>query len=232
MLDPGEARQDHALEIEYRLAGGKVTAAVELDDQPLTRWELPGAGPRWTRQRLPLGPLAIGSEGPLIQGGYVASEGGGVRRWPGEGTLLIDEVRLLGDDGSERAVFEVRSSLTLELTVAARRAGPISWLPVAVIYRKADGLLVSRYVGEQNTSAVRAGDRLRALLRLDPVRLGNGHYVVSISLHGRFDTDGVEEPITYDVVDRSYEFAVFGTPPLLDGVLVPSERWQFGPEPR
>lgn len=225
-LDAEECRRDHALEVRYRLrGGGRLRLQAEADDDVIARWELASEGAGWTRKRLPLGPLTAAVAGQ-VQTGYVEAGGKPLSRWPGEGSLRIGAVRFLGPDGRERALFEAGSRLELELTVVARDGGEIEWRPAAVLYRRDDGLLVSRYVGEPRLAALAAGGTLRTSLVLDPLRLGNGRYVVSLSLYGRLDLHALEEALVYDLVDRSYEFAVTGTPPLLDGVFVPEERWR------
>jgi hypothetical protein len=227
-LDADELRRDHALEVRYRVGGrGRLSLQAEADGTPVARWELAGDGEGWRRQRMPLGPLTADTS--LLATGYAGSDAKPVSRWAGGGALRIDSVRLLGRDGRERALFDVGSHLTLEVRIDAREGGEIEWLPTAVLYRRDDGLLVARYLGEPTRETFAPGAQRCARLTLDPLRLGNGHYVLSVGLYGRLDVSGLEPPLVHDLVDRSYTFAVVGTPPLRDGVFLPSEGWRVEP---
>jgi lipopolysaccharide transport system ATP-binding protein len=129
--------------------------------------------------------------------------------WPGEGSLAIDKVALLGPSG-EAAVFEVDSPLSLVMSFIAQRSGTFEITPVAVLYRR-DGILVSTHVGEPFQSLLEDGDESAVRLDFKRLNLGNGNFVFSVALYRRLEYFGESE--AYDLVDRSYEFEVVGNEP-------------------
>jgi hypothetical protein len=58
-----------------------------------------------------------------------------------------------------------------------------------------------------------------------PLDLGNGSYVFTIGAYRDLDVTAMTPSAFYDLLDRSYEFLVEGTPPLLDGVFRRSAKW-------
>jgi lipopolysaccharide transport system ATP-binding protein len=145
-------------------------------------------------------------------------------RWPGEGSILIEEVRLLGPEATEQAVFVVGTPMTLRIGLRARHPGAFEMVPVAVLYR-VDGIRVSSHVGKAATVVVAEAERKSALLRLGPINLGNGRYVFSVAMYRSLDATAGSE--VYDLLDRSYEFEVMGTPALEDGVFRHPGEWSF-----
>jgi lipopolysaccharide transport system ATP-binding protein len=127
-------------------------------------------------------------------------------RWPGEGSISIDRVALMGGAG-EQAVYEVGSPLALVMSFVARRAGTFQIIPVAVLYRR-DGILVSTHVGEPFELTLEPDDESSVRLDLRRLNLGDGHYVFSVALYRTLEHLGESE--AYDLIDRSYEFEVVG----------------------
>jgi hypothetical protein len=209
---------EYGIEVVYRSDhAARVTADVRLEDEPLGQWEL-AAAPQWTRRRLPVGTL--GGKPGLAH----ARGSAGERRWPGEGSVAIESVRFLSADGQDRALFNAGEPVLLDVVFRAERDGAIDLIPTAVVYRR-DGLLVARCVGARSNLSVTPGERRHARVDLGPIGLGNGYYVVSVALYGELDLDNRTPALTYDLVDRSYEFAVSGHPALLDGVVRVESRW-------
>jgi lipopolysaccharide transport system ATP-binding protein len=212
---------EHAIEVVYRAGeGAEVWAEAERQGAILGRWHLPALGTGWVRRHLPLG-LLSGDEPGSAQ---AAPGRSGERRWPGEGSLEIERVRFLDASGREQALFAPGAHMKLEVGFVARRAGAFDLIPTAVVYRR-DGLLVARYIGGSATVPLADGDRGRATLDIERLPFGNGYYVVSVALYRHLDVHNLDPPVVYDLMDRSYEFAVSGVAPLLDGVVVGEGRW-------
>ena len=216
-----EAATEHALEVVYRATNGaEVSVEAECGGTVLGRWALTGGDQEWSRRHLPIG-LLTGADSLLAR-----SEGGSERRWPGEGSLEITHVRFFGEDAAERALFASGERIRMEVEFRACVAGKFAVIPTAVVYRR-DGILVSRYVGPAAEVCLAADEKRRAVLHLGNESFGNGYYAVSIALYQRLDLDNLEPPIVYDLVDRSYEFAISGVAPLLYGVVVGNGRWSL-----
>ena len=64
-------------------------------------------------------------------------------------------------------------------------------------------------------------------LELGPMRFGNGHYVVTVAIYRTLDLTGATPSPFYDLLDRSFTFAVTGHAPLVDGVVVESRPWRL-----
>src|SRR5215211_2981962 len=150
----------HALEVVYR---SRETEALDVDvvrdEGVVASKRLPATNGGWERLRIPLPENGAAARyGDLVdraQGGAGQTR---TRRWPGEGSLLIDEVQVLDAAGHERAVFDVGTSLVLRITFRAHRSGTFDVIPVAVLYRL-DGVLVSRFIGARGTLELEEGER-------------------------------------------------------------------------
>ncbi len=133
-----------------------------------------------------------------------------ITRWPGEGSLTIEDVYLLGADGYEQAVFPVGSQLNLNVTILAHRDGHFNLVPSVALYRL-DGILISKFPGQQPVSLdLRSGETKDLYLELDSLNLGDGYYVFSVALF----EECIDARYRYDLLDRSYEFQVVGNNPL------------------
>lgn len=227
----------YAVDLCYAARGPqRVTAQVFVNGVLRQRAPLADTGGRWATERLSLENFArvrsaaALAAGALEAGAATAQDAPGndegspsgapaltKRRWEGERGLRITHVRVLDRKGVERAVFSAGESLRLEITFRAERSGEFDLIPTAVLYRL-DGLLVCRYVGEQGRLSLAEGESRTATLEVNPLRLGNGYYVFTVALYRVLDLRNRVEACFYDLLDRSYEFGVEGTVPMLDGV--------------
>jgi lipopolysaccharide transport system ATP-binding protein len=220
----------YAIGVCYAAEGGAITASIQLNGRLNRRAELADTLGLWHYEPIPLeaasrpAAAAFGEPGGAERTTSAVSKS----RWQGEGGLRITHVRLTEAGGIERAVFSPGETLRLEISFEATRSGGFEVIPVAVLYRL-DGLLVSRYVGAKTTLALAAGEGRCATLAVDPLRLGNGYYVFTVALYRTLDLHNLVEARFYDLLDRSYEFGVEGTPPMLDGVFHEPGAWDIEP---
>ncbi|MBE7555380.1 MAG: ATP-binding cassette domain-containing protein [Anaerolineales bacterium] len=135
-----------------------------------------------------------------------------VIRWPSEGSLTIEKVRLLGADGQEQAVFPVQSQLILSMTIVAHRNGHFDLVPGATLYRL-DGVFITNLIGEPIPLDLKKGESRELRLNLNPLNLGDGHFVFSLSIFEKMVA--LDGSTRYDLVARGYEFQVVGNNPLL-----------------
>ncbi|MFO0773148.1 MAG: ABC transporter ATP-binding protein [Nitrospiraceae bacterium] len=147
-----------------------------------------------------------------------------VSRWPGEGSLAIAAVRLVNAQGGEQAVFQADAVMRVRLSFIAKGTAVYPIIPVAVLFRL-DGVIVSTHIGRAQSLSLAAGEQRTVVLDYGEVRLGNGRYVFSVALYRQLSAVGPTE--VYDLLDRSYEFAVEGNPPLESGIVRHQATWSL-----
>jgi len=215
----------HAFEVVYRSQTDALEVDLLRDDSVVVSQRLPATNATWERVRIPL--PANGGSPRRVDFADRAQAGAGqtrTRRWPGEGSLVIEGVEVLDAEGRERAVFDVGTPLVLRLAFRAQRAGRFDVIPVAVLYRL-DGILVARFIGERVTLDLAEDEQHEAVLRLDSLNLGDDNYVFAVALYKTLDINDVEPSEYYDLLDRNYQFKVVGTPPLERGIFRHPADW-------
>jgi lipopolysaccharide transport system ATP-binding protein len=167
--------------------------------------------------------LSEGSASPVLP---QPQEKGGraVRRWPGEGSLLIEDVKLFGAGDRERMVFRSGEPFSIAMRIQAQKAGVFPVWPVAAFYRL-DGIPVCRLWPESPTKLQLENKDLRTV-RLDfgSLNLGDGYYVVSVAAY----RDKIALESCYDLIDRAYEFQVINTDERLkDAIFLHPFEWSI-----
>jgi lipopolysaccharide transport system ATP-binding protein len=209
-------------QLSYRAQGaGRAVLEVWRNEVLVTETELATGDDGWRTERVSLRPTMHVGAG--VARGRADGERARASRWPGEGSLRIEDVMLTGPDGSERGIFQRGDEMTLHVSVHPRQPGSFEAVPVAVLYR-ADGIRVSSHVGDR-VALEFDGEASRQLrLAFSPLNLGRGQYVFSVALYRTLSQAGGSEP--YDLVDRSYEFEVHDDDPLRDGIFEHPASWQ------
>lgn len=149
-----------------------------------------------------------------------------MRRWPGEGSLRIDDVVLLDPTGQERAVYKVGSPLTLRLHYRAKRAGEFPVIYAVVIYRM-DGTSITQHVSSRETVHIKAGEHGSVDLHFPSMDLADGRYTISVSLHRDLDPQFPNETVRYDLIAYNYQFEIIGNPPLRTSLFVLPAKWKL-----
>jgi lipopolysaccharide transport system ATP-binding protein len=206
----------YEVELRYRATTGGAALGAGRRGKTERFLTLPAA-PAWRTER-----LALAGGRSRVSGNGSRASAPEVSRWPGEGSLLIEDVRLLAQSGLEQTVFEAGSAMTMVLRIRARSAGRYEVLPAATIYR-ADGILVSNHPGEQITIELEEGGSRELTLEFGPLNFGNGRYIFSVALYRRLAHLDASE--AYDLLDRSYEFEVVGNEPFNNGVFRHPSHW-------
>lgn len=147
-----------------------------------------------------------------------------ISKWPGEGSLSIEEVLLIGEKGWEQTVFQAGSTLILRMVIVANKRGTYDVQPVAVLFR-IDGVLVSNNQGSMTSINLDAGERYAFSVTYNPLNLGDGHYVFSVAIYRTLNPLG--ESVYYDLIDRSFDFQVVGNPLFNSGIFRHSADWQY-----
>ena len=153
--------------------------------------------------------------------GKVAGRGlkiadGGINRWSADGRLAIQEVH--AEPEGEGAIIS-GDGLTLTMRVIASK--PVNELVVfCFFFFGLDGTFVSRFVSEPMCVHLDPGQAVSARLRLDPLILGAGDYILSAEIFEgpREDGEIVSAPI--DTLSRSFLINVFSDVPAESGFLV------------
>ena len=208
----------HAFEVVYRSRTAALEVDLLRDDSIVSSTPLPATNGTWEHVRIPLPTNGRGAR--QVDLAHETRSGAGqarTRRWPGEGSLVIEGVEVLDVQGRERAVFDAGASLVLRLAFRAQRAGRFDVIPVAVLYRL-DGILVSRFIGDRVALDLAVGEQHEAVLRLASLNLGDDNYVFAVALYKTLDINDLEPSEYYDLLDRNYHFKVVGTPPLERGI--------------
>lgn len=222
---------DYAIELTYRCQNGvSLFCEVGKNGRSHTRFELSTLRSGWITKHITLN--CFGSENSLdnkhkpddlqVEKNPIRT----IRRWPGEGTFTVEHVILKDSDGNGTTVIKVGTPITLNLLFKCHKSGIFDIIPVAVLFR-VDGILISRYIGEKMIFELNVKEKREIQLDFGPINLGNGHYVFSVALYRKLDIHNLEEPEIYDLIDRSYEFEVFGTPPLKDGIFQHPGEWKL-----
>lgn len=204
----------YELETTYRSPDGPTPLRIERAGGVEADVELP-ATPDWRTERIAFGGSSARRAHDGTPGEHI--------RWPGEGTLRIEEVTLHGEGGREQAVFAAGSPLTVRVTARAVEAGRYPITPAVSLYR-ADGILVSNHPGEELELDLAEGEFAAWELAFGPLNLGDGRYLLTPALYRRLTHLG-DSPF-YDLLDRSHTFEVAGNAPFANGVFQHPARWQ------
>jgi lipopolysaccharide transport system ATP-binding protein len=226
---------DYCYRIRYRYVGpARVVVTISRNGVRLGEPTPLSAAGAWTEASIPLARgrapvsqtatgIANGSEEPR----EAISSAPSVRRWPGEGSVRVEEAVFVGGDGQERAVFKGGSTLTLRVELYARRSGHFN-LVVGATLARLDGVPVSNLVSPVLSLRLAVDERRRVSVSLDELLLGDGQYVFSVSLF----EGTVQKETRYDLVSGAYEFRVVGNSPLAAGsVFRHPARWNLDPTP-
>ena len=232
---------EYEVGLVYR-GGGTNGVRLELlhDGMPKAAADLP-ASLEWRSESVAVaggvlvpyhvGAELVGPQRPLLPEGFAGATGGDggarreQRRWPGERTLVIDEVRILDWEENERTVFERGSNVVIEARLRAAESGSFP-LVVGISLYRLDGLLVSNHVGPEASLTLSKGDTVSASLTLSDTNLGDGRYTFSVAAFRSLDRMGTSE--VYDLIDRSFEFEIFGSGPFQNGVFTHPADWSVG----
>ena len=223
----------YSVEMEYRLSGAAADLEVSHAGVTADRFELPDGEPGFQRASFDLSSLTAPASRaapdpvrsipeavePTAENPAVV-EMRAQTRWPGEGSLLIEKVELLGDDGREHGVYQAGSRMKLCMTIRAARGGSYPVIPVAVLYRS-DGVKVFSHIGAAVDVDMAVNSTLRFALDLGNLNLGDGHFAFAIAIYRKLEGS---EAVWYDLIDRDYRFELVGAPPFM-GLFEHSGHW-------
>ena len=170
-------------------------------------------------------PSPTDAEASVDQGGKQPPGALTVRRWSGEGSLLIEGLSFQNGKGEEKAVFPVGETITLALDIRATRNGKLP-LVVGIVVYTLDGIAVSQNISPSYELDVHNSEVVRISLDYPSLNLRNGRYVISVSLHKDLDPQHPELTERYDLVAQSYQFEIVGNPPLRNGLVELPAHWR------
>lgn len=148
-----------------------------------------------------------------------------LRRWAGEGSILVESLSFQNDQQQEKAVFRVGDTLTAALDLRVTRDGTFPLIVGIVVYTL-DGIVVSQNISPRYNLEVRDQDIVRILMDYPSINLANGRYVVSVSLHKDLDPQNPTLSERYDLIAHSYEFEIVGNPPLRSALVEIPAQWR------
>jgi lipopolysaccharide transport system ATP-binding protein len=217
------AESQYAVAVTYRSPDGPSQVLVRrtASGEPLTV-DLPPAH-SWRTEI-----VALKNAQPNDERRAVRPARRSVSRWPGEGSLRIQDVRLLDAEGREQAVFTADGPMRVAIDFVALEDGTFPVTAAATMYRS-DGILVTNQVGGPWSIELHGERRVTIFVDFPSLNLGNGSYVFSIGIYRHLaPTDGSE---AYDLLDRSYEFEVTGNEPFDNGIFSHPAEWSVAVEP-
>jgi lipopolysaccharide transport system ATP-binding protein len=143
-------------------------------------------------------------------------------RWPSEGSITIEKVSTLGEDGREQAVMTAGSTMTICVSLLAHRDGQFDCVP-SVTLQRLDGVLISNFIGHAIPLKLVRGERKTARVTIPRLLFGDGEYRLSSSLFEKT----VSESSRYDLIVHGCEFKVTGNDSLVSGFVVqhPTSEW-------
>lgn len=201
------------LEIRCRRNGaGKLVAVVLYNGEPIVaKAEAPQVQGAWADWKIPLGRLPKDAERrtKAPDAGTLDPSTRRLYRWPSDGSVRFSHIELTDQSGRARAVFEVGSTMRLSFELRAEREGNYALVAGVSLYR-VDGVFISNLISPEIPAVLAAGETRRLEVVLSPVTLGNGHYVLSLSLFEK----KVTQETRYDLVARCVEFSIVGNDPL------------------
>ena len=142
-----------------------------------------------------------------VLGSSEAEKGARVSRWPGEGGLRIESVRVLDEEKAEIRVVRRGQRLEIELTILAEAAGCYDCTVVILLF-SGDGRWLCRHCSAPARFDLSEGESKRVSLIYEQNRLGNGEYVFSAALYADLDLNDLSTARTYDLLARSFGFEV------------------------
>jgi len=141
------------------------------------------------------------------------SSAGGISRWSGgEPGFIIDDIRVVGEDGSIATVVRSGAAIRIEFDVRATLSGRLPCTFVVVLFT-ADGRVLSRHCSEEVMLTAQAGDHYAASLTFSSVLLGTGSYFFSAAVYKEISLENLAAARPYDLLSRSFEFKVRSTLP-------------------
>jgi len=147
-------------------------------------------------------------------------------RWPGENSIMVEDVHLVDENNQESGLFRANEPMSVRIILRAQEGGKFPVIPTAVFFRM-DGIMISQMIAEPVEFELKKDELFEARLDMGPLNLGNGNYVISIGIYRTLDISDVEKPVIYDLIDRSFEFEVFGKPALLTELFHHPGNWKY-----
>lgn len=218
---------DNSLFLRYRLsAGAQLKLSASKNDKPIAIIEEPTAtGSAWQDAEIHL------RAEPNVFVFSSENDARVLRRWPGEGSLAIERVLLLGGDNQERAVFQIGHDLSIRIDCRANKAGEFPLVYGLAIYRL-DGVKVSQHISPRSLVNLKEGESWPAIITFPGINLANGRYVISVSLHRELDPQFPTEEGRYDLIAQSFQFEIVGNPPFREAIYELPAQWDLLPSIR
>jgi hypothetical protein len=131
---------------------------------------------------------------------------GGVSRWPGAKGVKIDHVELL-NRSEPTSQLHTGERLDVRLTIRHEVSRRFVCRYSVLIFTK-DARAVSRFHSPAHEFQASEGAAHVVTLRLDPLLLSNGEYLVTVGIYGAGPLDQVAEAERYDNLSLSFKFRV------------------------
>lgn len=128
-----------------------------------------------------------------------------VSRWKGSGEIEITSIAIRDANGSERAILRTGESVVLTVSAKLRKTGRWPCIANVFVYTN-DGRPVCQFTSDKIECVGEVGQEFDFSLRLAPLLLGNGDFVLSTALYSSLDYADLTSAKFYDLIDRSFKF--------------------------
>jgi lipopolysaccharide transport system ATP-binding protein len=150
---------------------------------------------------------------------------GGLSRWPGKTGVKIQNVAITGADGAQPP-FHTGQALDVRLDLVHEVEREMTCRYSVIIYTP-DARIVSRFHSPEHTFLATPNGEHSVSLRLEPLLLSNGEFLVTIGVYGGGPLDDVGQADRYDNLSLSYKFRVIDRIRSESAAFHHPARWEF-----
>jgi lipopolysaccharide transport system ATP-binding protein len=159
----------------------------------------------------------------------VLADGRRVMRWPSARGVKIDGLRLMRHRVPTTA-FESGQSLEIELEIRSEVSGPLACRYYFSFFG-VDGRRAAWVANSVDSFCAVEGDRRLVRVRLAPLLLGRGSYVLSTSIFDGTDPAEIDRATRYDLLARCVEFTVTDRDARDPAIFHHPAEWEFAATP-
>ena len=131
---------------------------------------------------------------------------GGLTTWEGDEEIKITGFDIYDNQGRTNQIQQLNPVKFL-MEITAQEAGQYD-LRYGIVIFDHSGQVKLRFLSVEDSVEMEKGERRVAEVFLDSLLLGEGEYIVSLSLHDHEDVETINSSKRYDLLSRSFEFKV------------------------
>ncbi len=129
-----------------------------------------------------------------------------VSRWNGVPGAKICDFKIMDHNSHVKFTFETGEMIQFEMQFISEVTDTLEISFVIAVYTL-DGILMTLHHKTEAMNLVSSKKYTTSLI-YDKNMLGNGEYIVSLALYKNLDLNDLTSAITYDLIDRSFQFSI------------------------